>query len=67
MRPKSGITIMERLKREIFQSECFDNAKALIPNFMQLVEQKIVPIEGDINKEGLALKPQDRSRIISDV
>lgn len=34
MRPKSGITIMERFKREIFKSECFDNVKAQIPNFM---------------------------------
>lgn len=34
---------------------------------MQLVEEKIVPIEGDINKEGLALKLQDRQRIIAEV
>ncbi len=34
---------------------------------MQLIEERIVPVVGDINKDGLALSVEDRQRIIADV
>jgi hypothetical protein len=39
---------MERIKREILQSKCFDTCKKEYPNFMQMFDEKIEPIEGDI-------------------
>jgi len=39
---------MERLKREILESQCFDNVKKEHPDFLSFVETKIEPIEGDI-------------------
>lgn len=66
VRPKSGTSIMDRVKREILQSQCFDNVRKM-PNFDQIVLNKIIPIEGDITKDNLALKPEDRERLINDV
>ena len=31
-----------------------------MPDFETIVKNKIIPIEGDITKDGLALKPEDR-------
>lgn len=39
---------MERLKREIFESQCFDYVKKEHPDFLSFVESKIEPVEGDI-------------------
>ena len=32
-----------------------------------MIQDKIIPIEGDICKEGLALKPEDRALLINDL
>lgn len=53
---------MDRVMKEIFQSPCFDKAREL-PHFQAMINEKIVPIEADINKESLALKPEDRERL----
>ena len=38
-----------------------------MPDFETIVKNKIIPIEGDITKDGLALKPEDRSTLIEDL
>jgi len=38
-----------------------------MPEFDQIVAKKIVPIEGDIVKEGLAIKPEDRERLTNEL
>lgn len=38
-----------------------------MPQFESIVQHKIIPIEGDIIKDGLALKPQDRELLINDL
>lgn len=38
-----------------------------MPNFEFIVENKIVPIEGDIIKDQLALKPEDRELLTNDL
>ena len=50
---------MDRVMKEIFQSPCFDKAREL-PYFQAMINEKIIPIEADINKDSLALKPEDR-------
>jgi thioester reductase-like protein len=32
-----------------------------------MLNEKIVAVEGDINKDGLALKPEDREMLINDL
>jgi predicted alpha/beta superfamily hydrolase len=42
---------MERVKREIFQSQAFDmvrQAQGGATNFIAFIEQKIEPVDGDI-------------------
>lgn len=65
VRPKSGVPPMDRVKREILQSPAFDNVRQM-PQFQSMVD-KIRPIEGDIVKENLAIKPEDREMLINDL
>ncbi len=60
VRQKRGTTIAERMMKEVFQSPCFDQAREL-PHFKDMIQNKIIPIQGDINKEGLAMQPEDRA------
>jgi thioester reductase-like protein len=57
---------MDRVMKETFQSPCFDRCRDL-PNFETMIREKIFPIEGDINKEGLALKEEDRELLKREV
>ncbi|CDW87851.1 male sterility protein [Stylonychia lemnae] len=66
VRPKKGTKPMDRINREILQSQCFDNVRGL-PQFDSIVKNKIVPIEGDITKENLAINPKDREILINDL
>ena len=43
VRPKSGIDIMDRVLKEIFQSPCFDEARKL-PYYESMIKDKIRPI-----------------------
>jgi len=36
-------------------------------DFETIVKNKIIPIEGDITKEGLALRHEDRATLINDL
>lgn len=38
-----------------------------MPDFDYIVEHKIVPIEGDIVKDKLAIKPEDRERLVNEL
>ena len=67
IRPKRGVKPMDRVRNEIFSSECFATVKKTIPNFDQFISEKIVPIEGDICKDGLALKAADRERLVNEL
>jgi hypothetical protein len=39
---------MERVKKDIFQSQIFDNLKKQHQDFMAFIDRKIVAVEGDI-------------------
>lgn len=67
IRPKRGVKAMDRVKDEIFSSECFASVKAKMPNFDQFIAEKFVPIEGDLCKDGLALKPADKERLVNEL
>ena len=45
---QKGISIMERVKTEVFESGCFGRLRKELPNFDDYVEQKVFPVIGDI-------------------
>lgn len=65
VRPKSGMAIMDRVKKEILQSQCFDVVRKM-PQYEETVS-KIFPIEGDIIKDNLAIKPEDTEKLINEI
>ena len=67
VRPKRGVKPMDRVMTEIFQSKCFDAVKTKIPNFDAFVRERIVPIEGDITKDKLAISPENRQLLVDDL
>jgi len=42
---------MERFKKEVLGSRCFDRVRSLNPNFDEYVSKKIRPVEGDLVSE----------------
>lgn len=66
VRPKRGTHPMDRVWKDIFSSQCFDVVRKQ-QGFDDIVNSKIVPIEGDIIKENLAIKPQDREMLINEL
>lgn len=66
VRPKRGTAPMDRIWKDIFSSECFDTIKYK-PGFEQLVKEKVIPIEGDICKDLLAIKPAEREVLINEL
>lgn len=39
---------MERFKKEVIASPCFDEVRKMHNNFNDFINSKIVPIEGDL-------------------
>ena len=57
---------MDRVWKDIFSSQCFDVVRKQ-QNFIEIVNKKIVPIEGDICKDLLAIKHDDREMLIKEL
>ena len=38
-----------------------------MPGFDDIAHNRIFPIEGDITKDGLAMKPEDRVRLVNEL
>jgi fatty acyl-CoA reductase len=66
VRPKRGTKPMDRVWKDIFSSQCFDVVRKK-PNFMEIVNTRIKPIEGDITKDLLAIKPEDRIKLVNEL
>jgi len=50
IRPKSGVSVTERMKRQIFQSACFDNIRKIYgEGYNKFIDTKVEAIEGDIS------------------
>ena len=69
VRPKKGMKPMIRVKKEILSSECFDEIRRQRGEhqFMQFAESKIMPIEGDLLKDGLNISREDYVKITENV
>ncbi|CAD8153134.1 unnamed protein product [Paramecium octaurelia] len=68
IRQKKGSSLMERFKREILDSQCFDRLRQIYGGgFEKFINEKIIPIEGDMLKEGLGMAENDKNVIIDNV
>lgn len=67
VRKKRGIDPMERVRKEILQSECFQTVELKFKtrdDFEKFAESKITPVVGDLTAPGLGLSPEDRNLLI---
>ena len=68
VRPKRGVNPRDRIMKDIFSSECFSRVrKEKEQEFDNIIKTKIIPIEGDICKDGLALKQEDRYMLTNEL
>ena len=60
VRPKRDTSAKERIVREILSSPAFDKIKQILgeEGYQHFVQTKIVPIEGDITKENIGMRPE---------
>ena len=42
------MSVHERMKKEIFESPCFNLLKSEVPDFLKFIEEKVEAVEGDI-------------------
>ena len=67
VRGKKDMTLMDRVKEDIFGSFCFDKAKrefqARGQDFDAYVDQLVHPVEGDLIKPGLAMSRENRQML----
>jgi hypothetical protein len=45
---KKGLNPMERFKKEVLGSQCFDRVKKKIPNFDDYINTHVRPVSGDL-------------------
>ena len=57
---------MDRIKNEILNSYCFSLLKKKHSDFMSFAESKIIPVQGDLVQENLAMPESDRQLLIDE-
>jgi fatty acyl-CoA reductase len=68
IRPKKGSSLDERFKKEILDTPCFDNLRERYGiHFWDFIGEKVVPVEGDVLREGLGLSPEDEAMMSQSV
>ena len=63
VRPKPNMTLLQRVKEQIFSTKLFEPLFKERPDFEQYIKDKIIPIEGDLVLEGLGIRPEDRQKL----
>ena len=66
VRAKRGIEPMERVKNQILNSECFSQLVLKFESrkaFIEFAQSKIVPVQGDLLQEGLAMSEEDKALV----
>ena len=70
VRPKRNVNPMDRIKKEILESECFHEVREIHGShqkFIEFAESKIYPIQGDLIMEKLGIPPEERALLINEV
>lgn len=58
---------MERFKKEILGSQCFNNVKKIHPNFDEFISKHIKAISGDLLEDGLGIDKEVRKELIENL
>ena len=67
IRPKQGMTLHQRVQKEIFGSEIFEILFSKQPQLREKAYKRVVPISGDLVVEKLGIEPAVRQLLIDEV
>ena len=67
VRGKKGLSIQERFLKEIIASQCFDRLRGNGIDFNSWIKEKVIPIGGDLLKDGLGLTKEDEYELIENL
>ena len=67
IRPKPNMTLMQRVHHQIFSTQLFAPLFRDRPDFNDWINEKIIPIQGDLVLNELGIKPEDRLRLVEEV
>lgn len=57
IRPRPNMTLMQRVQEQIFSTKLFEPLYKKRPDFQAFLDEKVIPIEGDLVLSGLGIKP----------
>ena len=60
IRSKQGVSLQERLEKDIFQTPIFVHLFETRPELVKTIRERIIPIQGDLIQEGLGILPEVR-------
>ena len=68
IRQKKGSSLIERFKREVLGSQCFDRLRKIKMNeFDSFIDRVVKPVEGDMMKANLGLNETNLQEVLSTV
>ena len=67
IRNKPKFTLQQRLQKEIFASPLFNPLFTERPELIEIIKERVIPINGDLVMEGLGLRPSDREMLVNNV
>ena len=67
IRAKRGLSVSSRLEKEIYSTYLFQHLFYNKPETKQISIEKVVPVAGDLTKEGLGLEPTVRAALINEL
>ena len=60
IRPRPNITLRQRINEQIFSTQLFEPLFKERADLQQWIDEKVVPIEGDLCLKGLGINPELR-------
>ena len=67
IRKKKGVTLEERLQKEIFECGIFEECFFRSQECKRIAYSKIVPVGGDVGEEGLGFTPETKAMLGAEV
>ena len=67
IRNKPKFTLQERMMKEIFASQLFEPLFKERPELLQIIKERVIPINGDLVIEGLGLAKEIRAMLTEEV
>jgi fatty acyl-CoA reductase len=66
VRPKTSVTVQERINQEVFTSELFETVFNTNPSASEIIE-RVKPVAGDLLLDNLGLSEEDRTMLTDQV